>query len=97
MSTEKPLALSKESKTLTTSTASPDESVGQGTIISESNADATLRLIEEYGNTVEPLTPEGEKRLKWKLYTRLISLLLLINLWLFVRVVRPRFHLPANL
>lgn len=52
--------------------------------IEEKYADVTLRLVEQYGHTVAPLTAEGEKKLNLKLYLHLLSLLLIINLMLFV-------------
>ena len=55
-------------------------------VIAERSADATLELIEKLGETVEPLTAEGAKELKWKLYLRLIPLLIVLNLWLFVSI-----------
>jgi len=52
--------------------------------ISERSADVTLRFIKEYGGGVGQLTPEKEKRLRWKLYFHVMTLLILINLMLFV-------------
>jgi hypothetical protein len=49
------------------------------------NADVTLRLLEEHGHEFGPLTPEAEKRLRRKLYWRLMTLLSAINIVLFVR------------
>lgn len=52
--------------------------------IEEKYADATLRFVEEYGHTVEPLTPEGEKKLSRKLYLHVLLLVCVVNLMLFV-------------
>lgn len=52
--------------------------------ISERSADVTLRFIKEYGSSVGQLTPEKEKRLRWKLYFHVMTLLISINLMLFV-------------
>lgn len=52
--------------------------------IKEKYADATLRFVEEYGHTVEPLTPEGEKKLSRKLYLHVLLLVCVVNLMLFV-------------
>lgn len=59
---------------------------GPEPIVEERNADETMSLVERLGDTVEPLTAQGQKQLKRKLYLRLIPLLALINLWLFVRL-----------
>lgn len=52
--------------------------------IKEKYADATLRFVEEYGHTVEPLTPEGEKKLSRKLYLHVLLLVCVVNLMLFI-------------
>lgn len=52
--------------------------------IEEKYADVTLRLVEDYGHTVAPLTPEGVKKLSRKLYLNIMLLLCVINLVLFV-------------
>lgn len=56
--------------------------------IEEKYADITLRLVEQYGDTVEPLTPEKERKLKYKLYLHVVLLILVINLVLFVSFLR---------
>ncbi|KAF2724359.1 putative allantoate permease of the major facilitator superfamily [Polychaeton citri CBS 116435] len=48
------------------------------------NVDATQDLVEKLGDTVAPLTPEKQRELKRTLYIRLMSLLIVINLWLFI-------------
>lgn len=55
-----------------------------GLVVSERDADVTLRLIEEHGEDFAPLSPEKEKKLQWKLYWRIMGLLSLINIMLFV-------------
>ena len=56
-----------------------------GKTIQEKYADVTLRLIEEHGDNVGPLTEEKEKRLRRKLYWKIMLLVSVINLTLFVR------------
>lgn len=56
-----------------------------GKTVTEKDADVTLRLIEEHGDKFGPLTPEAEKKLRRKLYLRLMTLLSAINILLFVR------------
>ncbi|KAF7557179.1 hypothetical protein G7Z17_g865 [Cylindrodendrum hubeiense] len=41
---------------------------GEGPVISEKYADITLRIVEEHGKDFGPLTPEKEKKLRFKLY-----------------------------
>ncbi|KAK1146826.1 hypothetical protein N8T08_002587 [Aspergillus melleus] len=55
-----------------------------GKTIQEKYADVTLRLIEEHGDNVGPLTEEKEKRLRRKLYWKIMFLVSVINLTLFV-------------
>lgn len=52
--------------------------------VQEKNADVTLRLLEEHGDQFGPLTPEAEKKLRRKLYLRIMTLLSAINIMLFV-------------
>lgn len=52
--------------------------------VTEKYADVTLRLIEEHGDHVSPLTPEHAAKVKRKLYLRLMGLLSMINIMLFV-------------
>lgn len=54
-------------------------------VLSEKYADETLRLVEEYGDQVGPLTPEKESKLRFKLYLYMMGLISAINLLLFVR------------
>ena len=53
-------------------------------VISDQNADVTLRFLEEHQHLVEQLTPQKEKKLKRKLYTGLLLLLIFTNLMLFL-------------
>ncbi|KAH8430976.1 uncharacterized protein LDX57_008638 [Aspergillus melleus] len=55
-----------------------------GKTIQEKYADVTLHLIEEHGDNVGPLTEEKEKRLRRKLYWKIMFLVSVINLTLFV-------------
>lgn len=52
--------------------------------IQEKYADVTLRFVEDYGHSVEPLTPGRERKLLWKLYIWIMGLLTISNLMLFV-------------
>lgn len=49
------------------------------------NADVTLRLLEEHGHKFGPLTLEKEQKLRRIIYWRLMTLLIAINIVLFVR------------
>ena len=60
------------------------ESPTKGKTVTKQYADVTLRLIEEHGDNVEPLSPEQERRVRRKLYLRLVGLLSTINIMLFV-------------
>jgi hypothetical protein len=64
--------------------ASSIESSSKGKTVTEKYADVTLRLIEEHGDSVDPLSPEQEKKVRRKLYLRLMGLLSTINIMLFV-------------
>lgn len=56
----------------------------RGPTVDEKNADVTLRLLEEHGEKFGPLAPEAEKKLRRKLYLRVMVLLSAINIMLFV-------------
>lgn len=56
--------------------------------IKEKYADATLRFVEQYGHSVEPLSPEGQQKLSRKLYLNVLLLVCMVNLMLFV----SQFH-----
>ncbi|KAK8037534.1 allantoate permease of the major facilitator superfamily [Apiospora marii] len=62
-------------------TASPEV---KGRTVTEKYADVTLRLLEDHGDEFGPLTPEAEKKLRRKLYLRLMILLSAINMMLFI-------------
>lgn len=66
-------------------TASDKISLENGKVVSEQAADETLRLIEEHGANVGPLTPEAEGKLKKKLYLHILLLVIIIDLMLYVR------------
>lgn len=59
-------------------------SASKGKTVSEKNADVTLRLLEQHGDEFGPLTPEIEKKIRRKLYLRVMTLLSAINIMLFV-------------
>lgn len=58
--------------------------IAEGKTVSERYADVTLGFVKQYAHTVEPLTPEKEARLLRKLYLSIMTLLLILNLMLFV-------------
>lgn len=60
----------------------------KGKTVSEKNADVTLRLLEQHGDDFGPLAPEAEKKLRRKLYWRIMTLLSAINIMLFVSCTR---------
>ncbi|KAK8067743.1 transporter PB1C11.03 [Apiospora saccharicola] len=62
---------------------------GKGRTVTEKYADVTLRLLEDHGDEFGPLIPEAEKKLRRKLYLRLMILLSAINVMLFVRRTNP--------
>ncbi|GJD03035.1 major facilitator superfamily transporter [Colletotrichum higginsianum] len=59
-------------------------SQSKGKTVTEKNADVTLRLLEQHGDDFGPLTPEMEKKIRRKLYLRVMTLLSAINIMLFV-------------
>ncbi|KAI9170624.1 transporter [Paramyrothecium foliicola] len=65
---------------------SDNEELGspKGKTVTQKYADVTLHLIEQHGENVGPLTPEAEKKLRRKLYLRLMTLLSAINIMLFI-------------
>ncbi|KAH7264643.1 major facilitator superfamily domain-containing protein [Fusarium solani] len=67
-----------------TQTQTKVERVLNGKTVTEKYADVTLRLIEEHGDHVAPLTPEHAAKVKRKLYLRLMGLLSMINIMLFI-------------
>lgn len=60
------------------------ESINSGKVISERAADETLRLVEEYGDRIAPLTEDGEEKLRWKIQIHVLALVFIIDLLLFV-------------
>ncbi|OCF31446.1 hypothetical protein I316_06848 [Kwoniella heveanensis BCC8398] len=52
--------------------------------VAEKYADETLRLVEAHGAEFGTITPEKEKKLRWKLYIHVMGLLSAINLMLFI-------------
>lgn len=68
--------------------ADEDVSVAETTpnekLTAAKNADATLQFIEDHGGKFPPPSTEAEKRLRRKLYWRLMTLLSTVNIMLFV-------------
>ncbi len=59
--------------------------------VEEKYADVTLRLVEQYAHTIDPLTPAQEKNLNRKLWLHIVFVVCFINLILFVSCSRyPR-------
>lgn len=52
--------------------------------VKEKYADVTLRLVEQYAHTVDPLTPAQERKLNRKLWLHIVFVVCFINLILFV-------------
>lgn len=66
----------------------PDQaSLEKGKVVSERAADETLRLIEEHGANVGPLTLGAEKKLKRKIHLRILLLVIVIDLMLYVSLL----------
>lgn len=76
----------------------PEASISSASepVVAKRNADATLDLADQLGDTVGPLTPEKQKRLKRTLYIRLLIPLIVINIWLFVCVMVEWLRACAN-
>ncbi|CCH45860.1 putative membrane protein [Wickerhamomyces ciferrii] len=53
-------------------------------IITEKHADVTLKLFEEYEASAGELTPELERRIKWKLWTIILPIVFFVNFMLFL-------------
>lgn len=70
-----------------TAIAEPSRLSQQLKAVTARDADETLKLIEEYGSDIPPLSPQGLKSLRLKLYFRLILLLIAVNLMLFVSCI----------
>jgi hypothetical protein len=64
----------------------PAAAVVDDQAINERYADETLRFVEQYGDAVDRLGPQEERRLVWKLHWRIMLLLSVTNLLLFVSV-----------
>ncbi|KAL4779957.1 major facilitator superfamily domain-containing protein [Aspergillus varians] len=56
----------------------------RGKAVQESYADVSLRLIEDHGDEVGPLTPENETKLVRKLFLHIMILVSFIDLVLFI-------------
>lgn len=52
--------------------------------VDEKNADATLRFMDAYGHTVEPLTAAEQRTVTRKLHIYITALIVGLNLVLFV-------------
>lgn len=86
MSSEKAIARSTEKI----------DKIDSSAAVEEKYADVTLKFLEEHGDSVPLLTPEAEKKLRRKLYWRLMMLLSAINIVLFVSIMchQPRLTPP---
>ncbi len=74
-----------------------EKAPGDEPVVAEKYADETLRIIEEHGAHVGPLTPDAEKALRRKTYWHVMGLLSAINLLLFVsRSVAPSAATPPK-
>jgi hypothetical protein len=62
----------------------PAAAVVDDQAINERYADETLRFVEQYGDAVDRLGPQEERKLVWKLHWRIMLLLSVTNLLLFV-------------
>ncbi|QKX57830.1 uncharacterized protein TRUGW13939_04950 [Talaromyces rugulosus] len=62
----------------------PAAAVVDDQAINERYADETLRFVEQYGDAVDRLGPQEERRLVWKLHWRIMLLLSVTNLLLFI-------------
>lgn len=67
-----------------------------GRTVGEKSADVTLRLLEKHGDEFGELTPEAEKKLRRKLYWRVMTLLSAINIMLFVSPVTRKSEGEAS-
>lgn len=65
-------------------TSSPESSQPNLATVATTNADETLKLLEEVGSEVESLTPQSLGKLKWKIFSCLLPQVIAINLMLFV-------------
>ncbi|ESU08344.1 hypothetical protein FGSG_11571 [Fusarium graminearum PH-1] len=76
--------MGNESNVVCEANAPSIEPPSKGKTVTKKYADVTLRLIEEHGDHAEPLSPEEEKKVRRKLYLRLVGLLSTINIMLFI-------------
>jgi hypothetical protein len=53
-------------------------------VVLEKGADETLQLLEEHGDKVGELTPEHEGKLKTKIRSHILTLVIIIDLMLYV-------------
>lgn len=66
------------------SVSSDKVSVRLAKVVSEKGADETLQLLEEHGDKVGELTPELERKLKGKIRNHILTLVIIIDLMLYV-------------
>lgn len=81
------MASEKQTPTVTTQDASNvalQEENPHLKTITANKADETLKIVEEYGGEIGAPTPQESKKLRRKLYFRLVLLLIVIDLMLFV-------------
>jgi hypothetical protein len=60
------------------------ENKNTSSVVAEKYADETLRIVEEHGKELAPLSPDEEKALRRKCYLHVVGLLSVIICLLFV-------------
>lgn len=88
--------MGNESNVVCEANAPSIEPPSKGKTVTKKYADVTLRLIKEHGDHAEPLSPEEEKKVRRKLYLRLVGLLSTINIMLFVCFLARHCALTAK-
>ncbi|BDD60290.1 hypothetical protein MAP00_005429 [Monascus purpureus] len=58
--------------------------LAEGKVVSDKQADVTLKFLEQHDHEFGLITPEKEKKLKWKLYIYILAILIITDLMLFV-------------
>jgi hypothetical protein len=68
---------------------SPPLDVSEERTIAQKDADITLSFLKQYGEIIESLPSDSEAKLLRKLYVYIMTLLVVLNLMLFVRGAHP--------